>query len=57
MLDDSDADHSVFRRNLQIRRPLKVAVRRNSEGTPYLAPEIQLLYKARASRSLVAVGA
>jgi hypothetical protein len=51
MLDDSDADHWVFRRHHQIRRPLKLAILRNSEGTSYLAPEIQLLYKARSTRA------
>jgi hypothetical protein len=51
MLDDLDADQWVFRRNHQIRRPLKLAIQLNSEGTPYLAPEIQLLYKARATRA------
>jgi hypothetical protein len=30
--------------------PLAHAIRRSSEGIPYLAPEIQLLYKARDAR-------
>jgi hypothetical protein len=50
MLDDSDADGWVFRRQPAIRRPLSDVIRRTSEGLPYLAPEIQLLYKAKRPR-------
>jgi hypothetical protein len=50
LLDESDGDHWVFRRNSAITMPLARAIRHNSEGIPYLAPEIQLLYKARALR-------
>jgi Aminoglycoside-2''-adenylyltransferase len=50
MLDDSDAEAWVFRRDARITRPLSSAIRRNPEGIAYLAPEIQLLYKARAPR-------
>jgi len=41
----------VFRRDPRITRPLISAIRRNPEGIAYLAPEIQLLYKARATRA------
>ena len=51
MLDDSDDDRWVFRRDARIQRPLTIAIRRNAEGIPYLTPEIQLLYKARATRA------
>jgi aminoglycoside-2''-adenylyltransferase len=51
MLDESDGNRWVFRRDHQIQRPLRTAIRHNSEGIPYLAPEIQLLYKARAMRA------
>jgi aminoglycoside-2''-adenylyltransferase len=51
MLDEADDDHWVFRRAPTIRRPLTTAIRHNSDGIPYLAPEIQLLYKARAPRA------
>jgi hypothetical protein len=51
MLDESDDDRWVFRRDASIRRPLATAVRHSSEGIPYLAPEIQLLYKARTPRA------
>jgi hypothetical protein len=51
MLDQSDGDFWVFRRDVRITRPRSLAMRRNPEGIPYLAPEIQLLYKARATRA------
>lgn len=51
MLDEADDDHWVFRRAPTIRRPLTTAIQHDSEGIPYLAPEIQLLYKARALRA------
>jgi hypothetical protein len=50
MLDESDIESWVFRRDVRITRPLSRAIRRNPEGIAYLAPEIQLLYKARATR-------
>jgi len=50
MLDDSDEEHWIFRRDPSIRRPLAVALRGTADGTRYLAPEIQLLYKARDVR-------
>jgi hypothetical protein len=51
MLDESDGERWVFRRQPKIRRPLALAVRRNFDGIPYLAPEIQLLYKAHPVRA------
>ena len=42
--------HWIFRRDPSIRRPLAAALRSTAEGTRYLAPEIQLLYKARDVR-------
>jgi hypothetical protein len=50
MLDESAGDFWVFRRQRDIQLPLETAIRRSSEGLPYLAPEIQLLYKARNLR-------
>ncbi|MGB6307083.1 MAG: hypothetical protein WBF89_04755 [Steroidobacteraceae bacterium] len=50
MLDESDRDFWVFRRQPDIRLPLSMAIRRNSDGLPYLTPEIQLLYKAKQPR-------
>jgi hypothetical protein len=51
MLDESAPESWVFRRNARITRPLSRAILRNREGIAYLAPEIQLLYKARATRA------
>jgi Aminoglycoside-2''-adenylyltransferase len=51
MLDASDGQFWVFRRDPRISRPLASVIRRNPEGIAYLAPEIQLLYKARAMRA------
>ncbi len=50
LLDAGDTKFWVFRRQPQIRRPLNEIIRRTSRGLPYLAPEVQLLYKARAPR-------
>jgi hypothetical protein len=50
MLDDSEEDRWVFRRDRKIQRPLWLTVRRDPSGIPFLAPEIQLLYKARPVR-------
>jgi hypothetical protein len=49
MLNESEGDDWVYRRNAAVRMPLVVAVRRSADGLPYLAPEIQLLFKARSS--------
>ena len=50
LLDDSDRREWIFRREPSIRRPLAAALRATADGTHYLAPEIQLLYKARDLR-------
>ena len=51
VLDRSHGEFWVFRRNARITQPLSRAIRRNADGIAYLAPEIQLLYKARATRA------
>ncbi|HLJ39037.1 MAG TPA: hypothetical protein VKT54_11575 [Steroidobacteraceae bacterium] len=51
MLDDSDGEQWIFRRDRSVRRALSLAIRRDGEGIPYLAPEIQLLYKASGTRA------
>jgi len=51
MLDDAVEDRWVFRRDPAIERPLSLAIRRDPRGIPFLAPEIQLLYKARTVRA------
>jgi len=47
MLLDTEADDWVFKRDPSIRGPLHRLIRRTPSGVAYLAPEIQLLYKAR----------
>jgi hypothetical protein len=49
MLDDADGDDWLFRRDPRIRRPL-ADLTFERDGIRYLAPEIQLLYKARGQR-------
>jgi hypothetical protein len=50
MIADTVDDQWIFRRDRRIRRPLAAVGQRTSDGIPYLAPEMQLLYKARAPR-------
>jgi len=51
MLDESEGDRWVFRRDRTIQGPLLLAVRRDPSGIPFFAPEMQLLYKARPVRA------
>lgn len=50
MVIDTWDDQWIFRRNAQIRGTLSTMGRVTNDGIPYLAPEIQLLYKARSPR-------
>lgn len=50
-MDPTRGCSNCCRRAPHIRRPLSSIVRRSSSGAPYLAPEIQLLYKTRSARS------
>lgn len=50
MVADADADEWVFRRDSRIRRPLAGIGLQTADGLSYLAPEIQLLFKAKALR-------
>jgi hypothetical protein len=50
MLDEAVGVEWVFRRQREIRRPLQEIIRHTPEGMPYLAPEVQLLYKAGTLR-------
>lgn len=50
MLDESDGEFWVYRRDPGIRRHLQSLVCRSGSGIPYLAPEVQLLYKAKHAR-------
>ena len=47
MLLDTDGGRWVFKRDPSIRGDLESLGRRTSSGIPYMAPEIQLLYKAK----------
>jgi hypothetical protein len=50
MLEEADGDTWVYRREPRIRRPMSTVVRQSPDGLPYLAPEIQLLYKSKGPR-------
>jgi hypothetical protein len=50
MINDTRDEQWLFRRLPTISRPLATIGDRTPEGIPYLAPEIQLLYKARGLR-------
>jgi hypothetical protein len=51
LMDESLGDSWVFRRQPAIRRPLSTIIQRSPDGLPYLAAEIQLLYKSRDLRA------
>jgi hypothetical protein len=51
MLDESEEDRWLFRRDRSIQRPLSLCVRRELSGISFPAPEIQLLYKVRSVRA------
>ena len=50
MLDPSTDERWVSKRSPMISLPLDVAVRRTGDGLPYLAPQAQLLMKAKGLR-------
>jgi hypothetical protein len=50
MLDEAAGPDWVSRRDPRIRRPVAGIGHRTADGLPYLAPEIQLLYKASGRR-------
>ncbi|MEU3535141.1 amino acid transporter [Streptomyces murinus] len=50
MLDESEGHEWVSRRTPQIRLPIERVGRTSASGIPYLAPEVQLFYKAKATR-------
>ncbi len=45
-----DGEDWVFRRDRRIRRPLAEAIEFSQDAIPYLAPEIVLLFKAKAPK-------
>ncbi len=50
MLDESSGNDWVSRRDERIRRPITSIGLVTARGIPYLAPEIQLFYKAENGR-------
>jgi hypothetical protein len=50
MIADTNDQEWLFRRDPGITLPLTSIGHRSSEGIPYIAPEIQLLYKAKSRR-------
>ncbi len=48
--EGSDTDW-IYRRDPSVRVPWDMAVLRTAEGIPYLAPELQLLYKSKGLRA------
>jgi hypothetical protein len=50
MIDESSDGDWVSRRNPGIRRPIASIGKTSTDGIPYLAPEIQLFYKAKNLR-------
>ncbi len=51
MVAESEGDDWLYRRDPRIRRRLDGIGRWSDDGIPYLAPEVQLLYKAKAPRA------
>jgi hypothetical protein len=50
MLDEAEGQDWISRRCAQVRRPISLLGRNSHEGVPYLAPEVQLFYKAHQPR-------
>ncbi|MFE0219948.1 amino acid transporter [Streptomyces albidoflavus] len=50
MLDEAEGAQWVSRRSRQVRLPIERVGRTSPTGIPYLAPEVQLFYKAKATR-------
>ncbi|MGW4562231.1 nucleotidyltransferase domain-containing protein [Streptomyces sp. NPDC004561] len=50
MLDEAEGTQWVSRRHSMIRLPIVRLGRTNETGIPYLAPEVQLFYQAKATR-------
>lgn len=49
-IGSGDHDHWIYRRDPSIERPWSDAVLRTPEGVPYLAPDLQLLFKSKNPR-------
>jgi hypothetical protein len=51
LVENSERDEWVYRRNPRIRRPREEIVDHTAIGLRFLRPEIQLLYKAKSARA------
>lgn len=51
MLCEVEGSDWVYRRDARIRRPLAEVIRLNTGGLPFVAPEIQLLFKSKGMRA------
>jgi len=47
---EGDATHWIYRRDPRLRVPWAEAIRQSGSGVPYLAPDLQLLFKAKGLR-------
>jgi len=50
MVNERDGADWVYRRDPEVRRPLDQVVLRDGRGIPYLAPDVQLLFKSKGRR-------
>lgn len=50
LLNESDADYWMYRRDTRIRRELHKTMMTTKNGIPVLSPEITLLYKSKSPR-------
>ncbi|MGW3848996.1 nucleotidyltransferase domain-containing protein [Streptomyces fagopyri] len=50
MLDESHGQEWVSRRDPRVRRPISTLGLTSADGAPFLAPEVQLYYKAKTPR-------
>ncbi len=50
MLDEAHNQEWVSRRDPRVRRPIDALGLISADGIPYLAPEVQLFYKAKKPR-------
>jgi hypothetical protein len=50
-ISDGDQECWIYRRNPALRVPWAQAVMMSKEGIPYLAPELQLIFKSKNHRS------
>jgi hypothetical protein len=51
-ISDGDDDAWTYRRDPRVRLPWEEAVLRTADGVPYLAPELQLLFKSKGHREM-----